>query len=152
MHDPRTRLQRRVPGEDLGELDALVRRLDARFTVEDRPLPIPDRTTRVRETLTRARGSLPTPSPNAPLLIRVVKFPYALSPGRSERMALQGSWRREPLEPRGNILLEAQRAYERPDRASPVDRARRSRRPIPYDLIREKADQASKEGEEEGSA
>jgi len=84
--DLQRRLDRRFAGESLLGLPSLVLELTRRDRPAERPPILPSRggeAPRVRE----VRPPV-SPSPNAPLLIRVVKFPFALSPGRPGRTPL----------------------------------------------------------------
>jgi hypothetical protein len=86
MRDPRDRLRRRIPGADLGEETPGVTRLFRRGEFEDRKDPVPARDAKALPTLTlRKARKLADPTPNAPLLIRIVRTPYGLHPSGKKR-------------------------------------------------------------------
>lgn len=76
--DPRERLKRRYPGEDIAAPSSSVERLAAR----DRPLRQPKQALgeemRVSSHAVRRNQNTIQPQPNAPLLKRLVRYPYAL--------------------------------------------------------------------------
>lgn len=77
--DPRRRLDRRFPGDDLRRGVDSLDRLWARET-PDRKDPIEARDQKPLPSLaTRRTTRLADASPNAPLLIRIVRHPYALA-------------------------------------------------------------------------
>lgn len=67
----------------------MVVRLFARENAEARPDPVPPRDTQeLRVPTTRATRNLVRAAPNAPLLIRIVRAPYALRPGGTRRVTV----------------------------------------------------------------
>ena len=74
--DPRFRLHRKFPGEGLADL----RPISARLAKRDKPLrePMPQRESAVvvRVGKTRRPSKMGKTSPNAPLLKRLVRYPY----------------------------------------------------------------------------
>ena len=95
------RLERGVPGARLERLSALGDRLQNRnvsfATTSERVLIGEDFVTREDPRITPAKTI--DPSPNAPLLIRLVRYPFSLEAVRSNR-----SPRREAREPWGRII------------------------------------------------
>lgn len=86
--DPRYRLQRRYPGEGKGDPRFLARRIGDR--VRDRH---PDRTTvgdtiHLREAKVRESWRKAHASPNAPLLKRLVRYPFRLHTSWARRSTL----------------------------------------------------------------
>lgn len=87
-HDPRDRLRRRLPGDSVDPEAHVDARLFAREEAEDRPDPVPARDKKELLTFTLRRTThVADPRPNAPLLIRIVRHPYGLSPNRPQRTA-----------------------------------------------------------------
>ncbi len=67
----------------------MVVRLFAREHAEARPDPVPARdAAELRVPTPRATRNLARTAPNAPLLIRIVRTPYALRPGGTRRLTL----------------------------------------------------------------
>lgn len=61
-------------------------RLFARERVEERSDPVPARDqAEARITTVRMTTRVATPRPNAPLLIRIVRYPFVLAPARGSR-------------------------------------------------------------------
>lgn len=84
--DPRDRLRRRLPGASVDPDAHVLDGLFAREEPPDRPDPVPPRDQKQLPTLSFRRASrLADPRPNAPLLIRLVRHPYGLSPDRPRR-------------------------------------------------------------------
>jgi hypothetical protein len=83
------RLRRGPRGADprrLGREGRLATRLQAREVARDRDRPEPGSTLRfAREVVDRSLRAVEA-GPNAPLLIRVVRYPYALRPGDTVRV------------------------------------------------------------------
>ncbi len=84
--DPARRLQRRFPGERIAREGRGIERLFAREAPDPRPAPVPSRDRTARAALTRRdTAQVAACRPNAPLLIRIVRYPFALSTTRGER-------------------------------------------------------------------
>lgn len=84
--DPRDRLLRPLPGEGLVAETRGMARLHRRGDATERPDPVPARDQKALFTLTTRRAArLADPTPNAPLLIRIVRHPYALHPTGRQR-------------------------------------------------------------------
>src|SRR4051812_23606001 len=84
--DPARRLGRRIPGERLSAEGRGVQRMFAREEAESRPDPVPPRDRRSVAEATRKETTRVAPCrPNAPLLIRIVRYPFRLDTGRPER-------------------------------------------------------------------
>ena len=96
--DPRVRLDRRVPGQGLAEPPAIVARLWRR---EDEAKPervLAGDKLVVRETTIRNNKNLANPRPNAPLLKRIVRYPYRQDNGRPRReQVYEPTVAREPI-------------------------------------------------------
>ncbi len=86
MLDPRHRLQRHVPGDGMVGITDQVERVLARSKRRVIEFDVPDRTRAVRTGATRSARRTAQPEPNAPLLIRLVRYPYALSRGAPVRL------------------------------------------------------------------
>lgn len=85
-HDPTQRLRRPRPGDRLIDEEARLDRLFARERAEVRRDPVPARDQAESRVVTmRATTRVATPRPNAPLLIRIVRYPFALAPARGTR-------------------------------------------------------------------
>lgn len=115
--DPRRRLDRRVPGAAVQPGQRLRLHLE-----EERPLPqdpVPARDQQVlREVKVRAPARLAQAGPNAPQLIRLRRYPYALTPGRPTRQELvPPSPTAEPRAPFGDAMRTAQADW--PEARSP---------------------------------
>ena len=85
--DPRDRLQRRYPGEGLGDARPFGQRFFARDAALPEPRKVPGETMTLREL--KVREAMPgiRPAPNAPLLKRLVHSPYrqeTVSPRRQQ--------------------------------------------------------------------
>ena len=132
MRDLRHRLDRPFAGESLLGVPPLVLRLARRDRPIERPSPIPAREARGPETTLREVRPPVSPSPNTPLLIRVVKFPYALAPGRPGREALPESVAGHPHP----TLPPRERRVEAlaPSQRRPTDRPRPAAPRRPRDL------------------
>lgn len=84
MH-PWERLQRRFPGEGLGDpshLGEVLLRRDAPLPAE---APRAGQTVKVPDASTRAAQKLGKTAPNAPLLKRLVRYPYQMSGSKGKR-------------------------------------------------------------------
>ncbi len=81
--DPTRRLSRPLPGARQARGSALAARVFRREEHEERPPPIPMRDGAQAHPVPalRATRRLATAAPNAPLLIRIVRWPSQLSPG-----------------------------------------------------------------------
>lgn len=111
--DPRFRLQRRFPGEDLGDPGFVGRRLLERDREPPPPRLLAGSTLKVAATGgTKKARKIADPRPNAPLLIRIVRYPYGLAATRGRRQAafVAGLVAREGLLERPAILAEARAA------------------------------------------
>jgi hypothetical protein len=102
--DPRWRLQRKYPGEGLLDLSPAVTRVADR----DRPLKAERATLGSKVTIpaatTRRNGVVVEPRPNAPLLKRLVRYPFALHGTQPRRHTLMeavpwGAHGAQPREP-----------------------------------------------------
>lgn len=93
--DPRHRLNRPIPGEHVGEYlteagSGMERRWERDRPLE-RPCPVPARDRAdLRQTKVKMTTRLAEARPNAPLLIRLVRHPYALELGRAKKVAYRG--------------------------------------------------------------
>ncbi|MFZ5475687.1 MAG: hypothetical protein ACOZNI_02830 [Myxococcota bacterium] len=86
--DPRDRLARRLPGDRLAREGREIGRLFAREEPPDVPDPVPARDQKQLLQLTlRKTGRVADPHPNAPLLIRIVRYPFRLDGARPGRAA-----------------------------------------------------------------
>lgn len=90
--DPLHRLTRPIPGEHVGEfLSAPGSGMEQKWERDrplDRPSPVPARDAATgREARVKMITRTAEVRPNAPLLIRLVRHPYALSTGRGKRVA-----------------------------------------------------------------
>lgn len=84
--DPTLRLRRRRPGDRLVDEEARLDRLFAREVAEVRRDPVPPRDQADARTISlRMTTRVATPRPNAPLLIRIVRYPFVLDPARGSR-------------------------------------------------------------------
>ena len=136
MWDPCIRLERRSPGERCGEPARLVARLDTRSDRKVRDLPVRDRSVFLPDTTFRNFRRAPDAAPNAPLLIRIVKFPYGMSPARAERLRVIEVFERRARDPVGHPLQEGRQERTRPLYASPTSVHIRHARLFPCDVIR----------------
>ncbi len=85
--DPRERLRRPLMGSRVRGDSPTAERLFARDAAEPRKELVPARDSKLLPTLTlRRTARLASPTPNAPLLIRIVRRPYALQPGGRRRV------------------------------------------------------------------
>jgi hypothetical protein len=110
--DPRTRLQRRLPGARLRGEDDYLPACFAREVTEERREVVPPRDRRELLTLTvRRTRRLAEAAPNAPLLIRIVRHPYALHPGGRRRIR----WLEQP-EAFARVDARAEHAAARDER------------------------------------
>lgn len=88
---PCDRLTRPIPGEGIGTESAGTARRWERDRPAERPSPIPARDQApLRSVSVKMTTRVGSPSPNAPLLIRLVRHPYALDLGRGKRVAYRG--------------------------------------------------------------
>jgi hypothetical protein len=128
--DPRDRLKRKYPGEGLADPRPEMARLGAR----DKPLrdapAIRESKVRVREGKPRRIQNLGKPWPNAPLLKRLVRYPYRqhTASGRRTKIADPIPWdacRLETREPVSTALIELRAALKggNPLRTEPAPRA-----------------------------
>lgn len=84
--DPRDRLSRRLPGDDVDPDRYVSERLFAREAPDARKDPVPPRDKKELLSFTlRTSRRLADPTPNAPLLIRIVRHPYGYAPDRPRR-------------------------------------------------------------------
>ena len=125
------RLRRPVPGEHLLGLTALVARLDARGRWQDPTPPVPDRSTYGRILRFRDVRRKVEPQPNAPLLIRIVKFPYAMHPDACMRIKLRKPYKTSPRIPFESIRRLSRLAASRLPSISPAGTRQRVGRRIP---------------------
>jgi hypothetical protein len=114
----------------------MVLRLVAR---SDRPVPEPPVSTSgprmLIETETRRPKRVARPEPKAPQLIRVVKTPYALSPGWARRKQVREARDRLERFHREDAVVLAREALERPAFSSPAEQRPRVGYPVvPRDL------------------
>lgn len=121
--DPRHRLKRRFPGEDLGDPGPIGRRLLER---DREPAPLRQVAGEVLHVPVWGPGrnnrKVADPRPNAPLLIRIVRYPYALKTERGRRHTAfeAGVQKREGLLDRPYILREAREARGEPVQGNPI--------------------------------
>lgn len=84
--DPTLRLRRRTPGDRLAPEERGLARLLARDEATARPDPVPPRDKQgVRSLVKRDTTHVASCRPNAPLLIRIVRYPFALTTSRGAR-------------------------------------------------------------------
>ncbi|MDP2312174.1 MAG: hypothetical protein Q8P41_04660 [Pseudomonadota bacterium] len=89
--DPTRRLRRRVPGDDLAPDERGLARLLARDAPDTRRDPVPPRDKAgVRVPTQRDTTRVASCRPNAPLLIRIVRYPFALATTRGSRQKYRG--------------------------------------------------------------
>ncbi len=89
--DPLLRLKRAFPGEHLDDESEGMTALWERDKPLERPSPVPARDEgELRTTKVRMVTRLAQAKPNAPLLIRLVRHPYALPTGRGKRVSYRG--------------------------------------------------------------
>ena len=86
--DPRTRLERRHPGEGKGELRPVEQRLLGRSRPQKEERVIPGSSLRKRDAKVRKVRRTANPRPNAPLLKRIVRYPYRLETTSGRRFQL----------------------------------------------------------------
>lgn len=84
--DPRHRLERRYPGEGIGDHDS--EKIADRHERPERASPLPDRERTTRTGATRTTRGLADPKPNAPQLIRLVRYPFRLDTVRPTRQTV----------------------------------------------------------------
>lgn len=84
--DPRHRLKRRHPGEGLARPGLIQARLWTRDKELRAPRSVVGDDLVTREIKVRASGRSVDPAPNAPLLKRIVRYPYRLHPERGIRI------------------------------------------------------------------
>jgi len=80
---------------------------------------------------------MPDAAPNAPLLIRIVKFPYALHPDRAQRTSYLETWVRPVRAPLGHIVRDARKESTLTRRERPTEIRTRPGRERPGDAIRD---------------
>lgn len=84
--DPTLRLRRPLPGARLEHDARGMERLFARETTEERPDPVPARDKAALKMVVRRDTSrVASCRPNAPLLIRIVRYPFRLETSRGAR-------------------------------------------------------------------
>ncbi|MES2639014.1 MAG: hypothetical protein V4850_06010 [Myxococcota bacterium] len=84
--DPTLRLRRRLPGDRLATEERGLARLLARERPDTRPDPVPARDKQgARAPVQRDTTHVASCRPNAPLLIRIVRYPFALPTTRGTR-------------------------------------------------------------------
>lgn len=143
-HRAKIRLARTSPGDRTRPVRPLVERIEVRKDRGDPPiqLPIPwKQLLYERRPVPLARHKLAQPTPNAPLLKRVVRHPYALEPKGTRRVQLidvelaEARQRQAPSrEPVRLVFAEGREMRERPvlelperlDRPHPFGRQRRA--------------------------
>ena len=125
-HDPRERLRRPLMGGRVRGETATTERLFARDAAEPRRDLVPARDTKLLPTLTLRRTTrLASPSPNAPLLIRIVRRPYALQPGGRRRVR----WLPEAPPTFARVSVLEALAAARSERERPAFSAHAGKRP-----------------------
>jgi hypothetical protein len=131
LSDPFRRLERHVIGGNLHGLPGMVLKLHAR---SERPVFEPrvqaGQARRSLETGTRGPKRVARPEPNAPQLIRVVKTPYALSPGWARRKQFRQARQKLERFHRVSALVQALEATERPPFLSPARLRPRAAYPV----------------------
>jgi hypothetical protein len=91
--DPTRRLDRRLPGGGLIDEELALERLFKREVADARPDPVPARDkASLRMVVRRNTTHVATCQPNAPLLIRIVRYPYRLDPARGSRKKYLDEW------------------------------------------------------------
>lgn len=91
--DPTRRLARPLPGADLPGEERALNYLFDREKTEGRPEVVPPRDQGpLRMTVRRSTTKVATCQPNAPLLIRIVRFPFALHPAPGSRLKYLEQW------------------------------------------------------------
>lgn len=130
--DPLHRLTRPIPGEHVGEFLSApgsgMEQMWERDRPLERPSPVPARdAAALREARVKMITRTAEVRPNAPLLIRLVRHPYALPPGRGKRVTYRES--QAAAEPRADWHAEV--------RAAIADRQRTAGstvepRPVPF--------------------
>ena len=134
--DPFQRLERRPVGAHLVGLSDLVLKVHARG---ERPIPEPPTLNGAERAVpsgaTRRAARIARPEPNAPQLIRVVKTPYSLSPGRGRRARIREARERLQGTGRARPFQEVLAALQRPALSSPAGTRPRGEYPVvPRDL------------------
>jgi len=134
--DPFSRLDRAPAGAHLLGLPALVLKLQAR---SERPVPEPPTLTggerRSASGATRRATRLARAEPHAPQLIRIVKTPYALAPGRGRRAKVREARERRAEVGRLHPVAELSSVRRRaPSRSPAGTRARPEYPTVPRDL------------------
>lgn len=86
------RLERPLTGEFLFGFTDIILQLEKRAAWVDPPLPIPDRTKEINIEIKQNKKTVSI-YPYAPQLIRIVKFPYSMSPWYPRKIQV-----REPIE------------------------------------------------------
>jgi hypothetical protein len=105
--DPRDRLQRPIPGEGIGQADGLAH-LWTREDWEERPSPVPARDrASTRSPVVRANKRLVAAGPNAPQMIRLIRYPFALATRRPARSQLIAELERPERRPYREQVEEA---------------------------------------------
>lgn len=106
-----------MPGDDVKPGSVFRLHLEEERTLPADPVPARDQQV-LREVKVRAPSRLATAGPNAPQLIRLRRYPYALSPGRPVRQGLVApSPAAEPRPPFGAALRAAREEW--PEARSP---------------------------------
>ena len=113
--DPRDRLKRRYPGEGLSDLRPAMVRLGDRDKPLREPMAARESVIRVRKGEFRRNQNMGKPWPNAPLLKRLVRYPYRqhTTDGRRVRVMEPVPWdagRIESREPASNCLVDLRAA------------------------------------------
>lgn len=92
-YDPTRRLDRRLPGGGLIDEEQALGRLFQRETADVRPDPVPARDqASVKMVVRRNTTRVASCQPNAPLLIRIVRYPFRLDPVRGARKKYLDEW------------------------------------------------------------
>lgn len=115
----------------------MVLRLDRRNEIEVRDLPVEDRAAAFPERGTRDHRRMADVAPYAPLLIRIVKFPYALQPERGGRVRVIEPAEREVRPRWESPMREVEPLRKLPTRADWFPRRGRPERILPSEQIRE---------------
>ena len=131
--DPLRRLTRAIPGEHLVAEGAGMTGCWERDRPLDRPCPVPARdAAELRTTTVRMVTRLAEARPNAPLLIRLVRHPYALAVGRGKRVAYRGEGATEETVTRVDWHAEVRAALADRERVRSTSAV--EARPLPFTL------------------
>ena len=131
--DPLLRLKRAFPGEHLDDESEGMTALWERDKPLDRPSPVPPRDeAELRTTKVRMVTRLAEAKPNAPLLIRLVRHPYALPTGRGKRVAYRGDEAAEPANTRVDWHAEVRAALADRERVRSTSAV--EDRPLPFTI------------------